>query len=150
MQEDKMNEGVPMDAEPKWNKEEAERFLNILHAEGSTFEIRVLGVHMPGWKEEEVNCSGFFKDTKVATNALDELWKECEGGHAYVTVNSISGGLHDRAPNQFRWEKVASKNEDVTRRNWIYIDFDPTRPTGVSATSEEKTKAWSVSIEAKA
>ena len=148
MQEDKMNEGVPMDAEPKWNKEVAERFLRILHAEGNAFEIRVLGVQMYGWKEK-ANWSGFFKDAKVATNALDELWKECEGGHAYFTVNTVNNRLYDQSPDIFQLSKPATKNEDITRRNWIYIDFDPTRPTGVSATSEEKAKAWAVSMKAK-
>lgn len=148
MQEDKINEGVPLDAEPKWNRDEAERFLKFLHAEGNAFEIRVLGVHMLGWKEK-ANWSGFFKDAKVATHALDELWKEGEGGHAYITVNPVYNGLYDKAPDIFRLSKTAAKNEDITRRNWIYIDFDPTRPTDASATSEEKAKAWAVCMAAK-
>ena len=148
MQEDKMNEGVPMDAEPKWNKEEAERFLKILHAEGSTFEIRILesleqGCKVPG------NSSGFFRDAKTAADVLDRFWNDHEGGHAYVTVNPVHGGLHDRAPDSFRWAKVAAKDEDVASRNWLYMDFDPTRSSGVSATSEEKAKAWAVCVEAK-
>ena len=143
MQEERKNEGAPQDAEPKWNRDEAERFLKTLHADGNTFEIRVLGIQMSGWKEK-ANWSGFFRDAKVATNALDELWKEGEGGHAYLTVNPVYNGLHDRAPDKFRLSKTAAKDEDIARRNWIYIDFDPTRPTGVSATSEEKAKAWEV------
>lgn len=149
MQEERMNEGAPQDAEPKWNRDEAERFLKTLHADGNTFEIRVLGIQMSGWKEK-ANWSGFFRDAKVATNALDELWKEGEGGHAYLTVNPVYNGLHDRAPDKFRLSKTAAKDEDIARRNWIYIDFDPTRPTGISATSEEKARAWAVCNEAKA
>ena len=148
MQEDKMNEGVPMDAEPRWNKEEAERFLKTLHAEGNAFEIRVLGVQMYGWKEK-ANWSGFFKDAKVATNALDELWKECDGGHAYFTVNTVNNRLYDKSHDIFQLSKPATKNEDITRRNWIYIDFDPARLTDTSATSEEKAKAWAVCMAAK-
>ena len=148
MQEERMNEGVPQDAGPKWNRNEAEKFLKTIHAERNVFEIRVLGVQMHGWKEK-ANWSGFFKDAGVATHALDKLWNECEGGHAYVTVNPVYNGLYDRNPDMFRLSKSAAKDEDITRRNWIYIDFDPTRPTGVSATSEEKAKAWAVSMEAK-
>ena len=31
MQEERMNEGVPPDAEPRWNRDEAERFLGLIH-----------------------------------------------------------------------------------------------------------------------
>ena len=148
MQEERMNEGVPPDAEPRWNRDEAERFLKTLHADGKAFEVRVLDAQMIGWKDK-ATWIGFFKDAGVAVNALDELWKECEGGQASVTVNPVYYGLYEKAPDSFRLSKSASKNEDVTHRNWIYIDFDPTRPTDTSATAEEKSKAWAVCMKAK-
>ena len=148
MQEERMNKGVPPDAEPKWNRNEAERFLRTIHAEGNTFEIRIINSLQHGCKEPG-NSSGYFRDAKTAADALDRFWADHDGGHAYVTVNPVHGMYHDRAPDGFRWAKQTTKDNDIVRRNWIYIDFDPVRPTDVSATAEEKAKAWAVSMEAK-
>ena len=149
MQEERMNEGVPPDAEPRWNRNEAERFLRTIHAEGNTFEIRILKSLEHGCKEAG-NSSGYFRDAKTAVDALDRFWGDHDGGHAYVTVNPVHGMYHERAPDGFRWARQTTKDEDIVRRNWIYIDFDPARPTDVSATAEEKAKAWAVCGEAKA
>jgi hypothetical protein len=42
-------------------------------------------------------------------------------------------------------DKVATpqtSDNDIERRRWIYIDFDPERPAKISATEEEKAKAF--------
>jgi hypothetical protein len=49
------------------------------------------------------------------------------------------------APNRFvtAINKTAS-DEDVRTRIWMLVDFDPSRPAGVSSTDEEKAAAWQV------
>ena len=148
MQEETMTECVPLDAEPKWNKEEAERFLQVLHGGGESFEVRVLGAQIKGWKEKAI-FSGIFKDARIAVEALDKFWKECESGHAYMTVNPVYEIQFEKSSDRLILAHEACKDERISRRNWIYIDFDPTRPTGVSATSDEKAKAWAVCVAAK-
>ena len=39
-----------------------------------------------------------------------------------------------------------TSDADITRRRWLLLDFDPTRPTGVSATSEERLAAKAVML----
>lgn len=82
--------------------------------------------------------SGYFKNPD---NLVREL-KKYESATAYFVFNEIDDVCYDREQR----EKIiaggtATADKDITYRRWLMIDIDPVRPTGVSATNEEKNKA---------
>jgi AAA domain len=107
----------------------------VLFQPGEALEVRVVAP----W------CgSGFFdnaKDLGEALSLLDGLQPEA----VYCSLNPVTREAFERSPNQFqraqRGVKLACKDGDISRRAWILIDFDPTRPPRVSATDAEKALA---------
>lgn len=69
--------------------------------------------------------------------AAQEL-SHCKG--VYFLPNPI--GLP--ATNQIRPAGRCATDADVTRRRWVLIDVDPTRPSGSNATDAERQAAWRV------
>src|SRR5437588_6607224 len=75
--------------------------------------------------------SGFFDDAADLQAALAEL-DEAKPDGIYCTLNPVTQEAFERAPNEFRravrGQKLACSKEDIARRAWILIDFDPVRP----------------------
>ncbi len=62
----------------------------------------------------------------------------------YFTLNPVRPELLARANNRCKsYASDTTKDEEVLRRNWLLVDFDPKRPSGISATDEEKKAALS-------
>jgi hypothetical protein len=62
----------------------------------------------------------------------------------YVTLNPVNPALLSRRANRLDYAKSGSTTGDqhITSRCWFYIDLDPGRASGVSATEEEKALAY--------
>jgi hypothetical protein len=70
-----------------------------------------------------------------------ELTTRAEG--TYFTLNPLDPSLLGRRYNRAEIAmKDLATDKDVLIRRWLLIDTDPVRPSGVSATSEEKLQAW--------
>jgi hypothetical protein len=115
----------------------------FLFQPGEAIEVRVVAP----W-----NGSGFFDnaaDLEAALSELDGLKPDA----VYCSLNPVTREAFERAPNEFRravkGQKLACNKEDIARRAWILIDFDPVRPKGTSATDAEKEAALSKMREAR-
>ena len=60
----------------------------------------------------------------------------------YVTINPVRTDLQARSDNRLSRVRHTTRDEDVTRLRWLYLDIDPTRPPDVSSTEYE----WSAAI----
>ncbi len=108
--------------------------LTVLAAPGQTVELRI-----PGLKGKQTD-SGYFND-------LDKL-AQCAAGYegraegVYITVNPVQPALLARSSNRVKeYAKQTTSDKDVLHRRWIFIDFDPVRPAGISSSDEENTFA---------
>jgi len=60
----------------------------------------------------------------------------------YVSLNPLTPALLARAANRCAYfMKHTAQDADVLHRNWLGIDFDPVRPSGVSSTDGEHERA---------
>ena len=111
--------------------------LSLLFPAGAVVELRALsdgGVH-----------SGYFSDYDALAGraaALDTL----SGVHGvYLTVNEVNPALLSRRANRVKQRlsrtDATTADADIIRRRWLPIDFDPVRPSGVSATDAEHAAA---------
>jgi hypothetical protein len=114
-------------------RETIAKTLTIFHGVGSTIELRALGV---GGNSSRTD-SGYFNNMQRATNAAAELSKKMPYG-IYFCLNSIPTALIARAQNRIQeFAKKTTSDSDVLWRKWLYIDFDPKRPSDISTTEEE-------------
>lgn len=105
------------------NLDQAHRFLEILHPQGETFEIRAIDHH--GRTATE------FYDNPMS--ALEDILNVDAKG-IYTPLNPIAA----------RPDSGSTKADDITRRHWILLDFDPKRTKGTNATQEELDSALAV------
>lgn len=98
-------------------------------------EIRVLQTTSTGFKETH---SGYFTDHKAASVALQAYLGEPQT-NCFFVLNPVNPDLQARALNRIKCRSESTtKDEDILRRKWLFIDYDPKRATGISATDSEK------------
>ena len=85
------------------------------------------------------NYSGYFKNVD---NIIKEL-PRYSNGNVYFVLNKISDGCYSREQHETFVEKAknTTSDGDISLREWLLIDVDPKRPSGVSSTNEEKNSA---------
>ena len=69
--------------------------------------------------------------------------------NVYVCLNPVLPDLYARRPEQFGQVERggAVKDHQVVCRRWLLIDIDPVRPSGVSATGQQKEAAEAVATD---
>ena len=108
------------------------RAMEVLHSAGDVVELRAF--------RGKETVSGYFSDRDTLLSEAVRL--ESQGYSVYITLNRIDEALLARSVNKVkRYPKATTSDADVVRRLWLPIDLDPARPSGVSATSEEKKAA---------
>jgi putative DNA primase/helicase len=133
---------------------EIRRALDLLVTPGGVVEIR--GVDVSVGRGKPIIVAGYFDDPNVAAAAVESLETRQAGG-VYLTLNEIHRGLLARSPNQLTdGQQPTTADSDVTRRRWLLLDFDATRPADISASEDEhcaaqdlarKCSAWLTSQE---
>lgn len=87
--------------------------------------------------------SGYFRNPD---NLIKEL-KKYQNEVIYFVFNDIDPACYNRVQQEkIIQASVTTSDSDITERKWLMIDIDPTRPTGVSSTEEEKTEARAVGL----
>jgi hypothetical protein len=113
------------------------RFLSLLHAPGSVFELR-----LPKYGRYKSTASGYFDSIDAAVQAI-AVWDS--KANAYVTLNEINPSLLARAVNRIIDRAEATTSDaDVIRRRYLFVDIDAVRAAGISSTEEELSEARTV------
>ncbi|QDT57308.1 hypothetical protein Pan44_53760 [Caulifigura coniformis] len=116
------------------------RAVNYLLVDGHCLEVRALGVPNRGRRAE---WGGYFDNAEAAAKAI----LQCSDNNAegvYLTLNPLKKDVLARRVNRIEYADRKfpfAADGDVARLAWLYIDVDPVRPSGVSATVEEKQHA---------
>lgn len=109
-----------------------------LYAPGEVVELRA-------FKSPKVS-SGYFDDPEALAKAA--LMLEEQGFQVYVTLNPVKQVLLARAQNKVvQHPRSTTSDTDILFRRWLMLDFDPVRPSGVSADVQEKAVAKERSVE---
>jgi hypothetical protein len=113
--------------------DEIKRTLQVFHA-GRVFEVRILGIKGSGKPHD---AAGYFEDPARAARAV-LAYEEKQPEGIYFTVNEPDPGVFARSPNRItEYPANAVSDNEIIRRRWLFIDCDPQRPRGISATREQ-------------
>jgi hypothetical protein len=118
---------------PPYNREDISRTLGLLMQPNNVIEVRVP-------KTKWGTLSGYFDNPESAIAEISR-WNG-QAPAVYATMNPVHRDLLARAKNHFqRYAKETTRNDEVLRRRWLLIDFDPRRPAGISSTESEHAAA---------
>lgn len=99
------------------------------------YELRLFNVKGKG------TVSGYFNDLDKLVNECAKWSGKCPG--IYITLNPVNRALLGRANNRaIPFAKNTTKDTEIISLEWLYIDVDPQRPTGVNASDQEKELAY--------
>ena len=92
-------------------------------------EIRILG---------KFAYSGYYKNIDKLIEDI-KPYEELPDEQIYFTLNEIDDGCYGRAQCEkiIKSPKTTTNDNNITRRTWVLIDYDPVRVTGTNATEEE-------------
>ncbi len=112
-------------------------FLNRLWLPGEVRELRI-----PRHNRYRQTASGYFD----APEKLALASKKWNGrANLYVTLNPVASALLGRANNRVNdHAEHTTSDQHVLRRTWFFLDIDADRPSGISSTDEELSKARAV------
>ena len=109
--------------------------LQLIKEDGQLFEIRIL--------KGRKTISGYFTDVDRLLEAFNTV--DLRGANIFYTLNSIDMACYSREQKDcFREAKITTGDKDITSYQWLLVDLDPVRSTGVSSTKEEVVKAYEV------
>jgi hypothetical protein len=108
--------------------------LRALIQPGAVAELRILNAGPKG------TISGYFDNTAKMAAAAD-----CWSGRVpavYTTLNPVLPDLLARAKNRvIERARATTSDRDIVRRVWLPVDFDVTRPAGISSNGQEHEAA---------
>lgn len=120
---------------------------DIFFKPGEVTEIRAYGCQgrhkaWKGWVAGKGVVSGYFDNREDFGRAADSL-EAAKAEGIYFTLNPVIPDLLARAANRLKAGKegASTADKDIACIRWLPIDLDPVRPSGISATRDELTKA---------
>lgn len=97
------------------------------------FEARII-------KGKKNPMVGYFKDVSVMIEQLRK--QDLRGANIYMVLNEINDACYSKkAKDKFMLNEQSTTDKEIIGRQWILIDLDPVRPSGVSASNDEIVKA---------
>src|SRR5262249_25869056 len=114
--------------------------LSILIKPGAVFEVRALDAVLRLNKRRPSTVSGYFDNPDDCVLWLNRL-ESAKG--IYVTLNPVEPACLARCANRLDYaaRDATSSDHHILHRRWLVIDLDPDRPSGVSASADEKAAA---------
>ncbi len=96
------------------------------------------------YKSGEVRI-GYCKGSEVEA-FIDGVLVEAvrQGMEVYVTVNPVATEYYSENSTQFEKRTKAVRDNNIQRYEYVFVDIDPVRPSGESASDEEKQAAMDV------
>jgi predicted P-loop ATPase len=112
--------------------EEIRRAVDLFLKPGTVLELRVPKAGNDG------TISGYFSDPEKLTQAAISV--NGKGPGVYITLNEIPPEALLRCSNRIKTRALSESlttDKDITRRRWLFLDFDPPRVSGISSTDTE-------------
>lgn len=114
--------------------DEIEKTIATLFKPGQVIEIRTLG------RLKSNVRSGYFRDHRLLAANAEELDKSGDSKGIYVVLNEIDESLYTRSPDKITPANIQPNltlDQDIVRRRWLPVDFDPKRDSKTSSNEEE-------------
>lgn len=110
---------------------ELRKTVHALKNEGDLFEIRCLEAN--GKKVS----SGYFHDPEAMVAQLCRL--NPTESNIYIVLNDIKQDCYSREQRDrfVTNSKIQTSDNDIVGYDWLFIDVDPRRPSGISSTDEQ-------------
>jgi hypothetical protein len=108
---------------------------------GQVAEVRALDVTLVGDRYVHNTASGYFDDpVKLAAAVVGTIQ---QAGAVYITLNPVDVALLARACNRIKAVKKqpTTSDADIVRRQWLLVDVDPVRASGISSSDDEHDAA---------
>lgn len=115
--------------------EKVKEALDVLKYDGQLFEVRILrgGSKIP--------ISGYFTSTETLEKALKKV--DLRSVNVFYTLNVIDAECYSREQHdKFVQSKTTTSDGDIVAYQWLLIDLDPVRKSGISSTKEELKAAY--------
>lgn len=110
------------------NETELRKAITQLKADGELFEVRIMGGRQP--------ISGYFKDADTLIKAFETV--DLRNTNTYITLNKPVDALYSRQQaDRLLAVKNTTADKEIEALDWLFVDLDPERPTGISSTKEE-------------
>lgn len=123
------------------NKEKLEKELihtfSTINPSAEYMEVRILN-------SSTGTLSGYFNSAEDIHNAIRTL----DGKYnIFFTLNQLSPEIVARSQDHFtKYAKNTTTDSEISKRQWILLDFDPVRPAGISSSDEELKAAKSCAM----
>ena len=111
------------------NEATLRQWWHVFKNDSELVEIRMLG---------KFAYSGYYKNIDKLIEDI-KPYEELPDEQIYFTLNEIDDGCYGRAQCEkiIKSPKTTTNDNNITRRTWVLIDYDPVRVTGTNATEEE-------------
>jgi archaellum biogenesis ATPase FlaH len=111
------------------NVDEIRKWWSVIIGDNGMTEVRILG---------RFQYSGYFKSVDNLLHMITP-YMEMDDEQCYFTLNEINDACYGRQQCEkfVKSPKATTTDNDIIRRKWLLIDFDPKRATGVNASEEE-------------
>lgn len=115
------------------DESEVYKWFDILKNNKELVEIRLIGSNKNG--------SGYFTDARTLIEAIKPY---TDSYNCYFTLNSINPACYGREQKDkiVLRPKNTTQDNEIICRNYVLIDLDPKRPSGICSTKEESMKAY--------
>ena len=123
----------------RWEKyidaDEVRRAIEILQKSGGVFEIRVIGA-----SSRKDIMSGYFRDAETMLREIDSI--DVRNKNIYITLGEVREECFSRSQSEcFERNPSTTSDGEIKAYRWLFIDFDPVRPTGISSSTVELNEA---------
>lgn len=110
------------------NETELRKAITQLKGNSELFEVRIMGGRQP--------ISGYFKDADTLIEAFNTV--DLRGTNTYITLNKPMDALYSRQQaNRLLSVKNTTSDKEIEALDWLFVDLDPERPSGISSTDIE-------------
>lgn len=118
------------------DEKEIRKTIGLMKPNGELFEVRLIS------NKGNFVLAGYFDDVE---KVIDELDTQQDDYSVYITLNHLNSALKSRQQYnclmQIKGKMNTTADNDVDGIEWLMIDLDCKRPTNVSSSEEELSKA---------
>lgn len=111
------------------NEETIRRWWDLFVKDNGFTEVRILG---------RFQYSGYFDNVDTLISAI-KPYADMDDEQMYFVLNKIDSACFGRQQSGkiVKSPKITTNDNDITRRCFVFVDFDPVRKSGTNASNEE-------------
>lgn len=111
------------------NEDTIRLWWDLFVRENGFTEVRILGRYQ---------YSGYFSNVENLINAI-KPYASMDDEQVYFVLNKIDSACYGRTQSEkiVKSPKITTNDNDIVRRSFVFVDFDPVRKSGTNASNEE-------------